>query len=186
MFVHSKAVVCPFAHQPGDVFAATQHPLALFLQEGIFAVGQIIAYFFAPFHAEGHERVARLPQAQGQCVVQLGGVETGGEAVAGDDEVGRQLHFRHFQSGRAVHGLLVLHQQQVAVLYHQPAFRFEGLACLPVERAEDVVRLCFVEAQRVEDFMEQRLRLCFLEQGGYADAFGAEHPFPGFGYTYII
>lgn len=34
--------------------------------------------------------------------------------------------------------------------------------------------------------MEQCLRLRFLEQGGYADAFGAEHPFPGFGYTYII
>ena len=78
------------------------------MQEGEFAVGQIIAYFFAPLHAEGHERVARLPQAQGQCVVQLGGVETGGEAVAGDDEVGRQLPLRHFHTGRAGYGFFVL------------------------------------------------------------------------------
>ena len=34
--------------------------------------------------------------------------------------------------------------------------------------------------------MEQHLRLRFLQQGGYADAFGAENFFPGFGYTYII
>lgn len=61
MFVYPVAIVCPFAYQPDDVVATTQHPLLFFLHEGELAVGQIIAYLLFPFHAEGDKRVSLPP-----------------------------------------------------------------------------------------------------------------------------
>ena len=62
-FVYPEAVICPFAYQPCNAFTAAENPLAFFLADGEFAVGQIIAYFFLARHAEGDECISRLPFA---------------------------------------------------------------------------------------------------------------------------
>jgi hypothetical protein len=62
-FVYPEAVICPFAYQPCNAFTAAENPLAFFLADGEFAVGQIIAYFFLARHAKGDECISRLPFA---------------------------------------------------------------------------------------------------------------------------
>ena len=60
-FVYTKAVICPFTYQPCYAFAAAEYPLAFLLADREFAVGQIIAYFFPAFHAEGNKCIACPP-----------------------------------------------------------------------------------------------------------------------------
>ena len=60
--INAEAVVCPFAYEPDNVFAATQHPLLFFAQEGKLPVGHVVTYFFSAFHAEWGKDIALLPK----------------------------------------------------------------------------------------------------------------------------
>ncbi len=40
---HAVAVIDALANEPEDVVAGTEHPLALLLYEGVFAVGEVVA-----------------------------------------------------------------------------------------------------------------------------------------------
>ena len=64
MVVYAETVVAPFTHQPGDVIATAEHPLPFFLQDGEFAVGQVVADLLFPFHAERYKHIACLPRAE--------------------------------------------------------------------------------------------------------------------------
>ena len=76
-FINTKAVVCSFAYQPCDMFSTAEYPLAFFLADRKFAVGQIIAYFFLSFHSKRNKSVSRLPFSVMNFSIQFVGIKTG-------------------------------------------------------------------------------------------------------------
>ena len=74
---HAVAVIDALANEPEDVVAGTEHPLALLLYEGVFAVGEVVADQLTAFHAKGDKGIACLRETQSEGSGDLIGIEQG-------------------------------------------------------------------------------------------------------------
>ena len=88
MIGYAVAVIYALTNQPKDIIACTEHPLALFLYEGAFAVGKVVAYQLTALHAIRDKGIARACEAQGEGSGDLVGIKAGDVLVFRDDKIG--------------------------------------------------------------------------------------------------